>query len=428
MESKLRENINKASKLSARINNGELSLKQLLNEFSNPGAWIALDKKVIPGVQAMWLLKLALDFFPHAPTQASPKSIKQKFESLLKSADVTMSKVLMELDEDQIEIDEEEHTWSDNSIFMAFKRSANYKALFRLVRNQFSLIKDFELNKVIKGLDARHEHIDDLVFYAKTFHYFLANWFWDIENRKITYIQICHPSMDNQNIHETIRRTRFKKFIEFGVQMPNFYLDLQQYWVKHAPDPVTTYMEMNYKKRTNFIETGIERRFPRYIHLMWPVFEKTFKEKKISNIENSNFKGFVESRKKNVLDFLSNQSVVLDIFDVLFFDLLIKIYFEKYLGFKSWERVFKFMSIEEMLKKSKNTGCPLVGMINRTLYGVFFKRILYFGNIFQAYAKYKLILTEEFESQLKTWETGGDQKRTTQTCSTSDFYVFREIF
>ena len=390
----------KKYQLIEKLEVGELTFDECLKVFSDVDnyCWDFESPKEfdisndIPGSLAIFVLQKILDYFPDFNENEELNPLNE-LKECIKNCDIIFSKVLYELKTTEFRIIESvdvgiKKKIMENQMFKMFKNSREYLNLFYKVFRLFSYIKNHEL--YIEGITDT-KHIKKLIFYSRAFSYFFSDNVFN--NLKSKYVYVRIRNFDKSEIN-------FDKLFLLCNGTKNFDLGCQKYILKYGIDDVNLYSK-KYKHRLNLIINSVNEIEKNYIHLNWKLFLKLFPQvySKINIIGEKEYYSFINKLYEDIVnvDFYEYTN-----FHVLYFDFLINTYLSKIFNMGSiWETKFKCMDLDDFKKMSLLTHYPIIVRICQTLWCVSYNCVIYFGNIFEVYLKFKNILNLHFNSEIR---------------------------
>jgi len=388
-----------------KLQNSEISFKETLEilstklfvwEFEYPDEFNITE--AIPGCLAIHVLRKALSFFPNRYNHNNRNidfNPKKLIEKRLSCLDITMSKILNELNSeryDPIQEEEEEgqdtikKSLVDNQKYNMFRYSRTYNFLFEYIFKIFCLVKTYVIYKEVRDENTTNtknmlKHVKDLVFYSRAFKFFFCDIF-NVYNTKCIYIKISNRFNKTQ--------INFQEIFDLCEPTKHFYLDLTAHFLKYSLSEVDLFTN-KYKNRLNLTINTINNISKRYIHLLWKLFERKYPKifTALRDIQSKKFEKFI----KKVLGIMVSDDSLQNRFSVLYFDFLVGVYFSKIMNMGLyWDTNFKCMDINQFEEMDTLSHYPLIFRLCETLWGVSYNGTIYFGDIFQTYLKFKDII------------------------------------
>ena len=391
-----------------QLQDGNLTPQDCMSMLNESRVWDTSPDPRLPGCLAIFALKNILTAFPIINTTTSTSSPKTTLTKYVLDMDQKLCKILNELRSNDVDntVDWDEtnkpgyNFFVDNAKFRVFGGSLTYIRLFEQMFREFQLIKTHELLKGFKNRLDRKKHVETLVFYAAVFKHIMNSLFVIPTPIPIVYIAILDTI--------TVTSAKVRNVIKQCMQVPNFKLDLQYYLVQFCLSDIDLQM-YKYRNRLDFTREHILSEFPRYVHIMADLMESIYPEQanKILDIHNPKMDLFTMSLDNNLMKFINDVKTgkvwKLDIFDTLYLEFVIKVYIEKTIKFRGWSKLFKCENLEELSERRKGTQFPIIVRIYQILLGVFWRGVIYFGDVFHVYSKYAEIINTNYDGRI--WDS-----------------------
>ena len=445
-----------------KIKSKELSLEECINVLSNDNCWEfpkTTDKKQVKGVLGIFVLKRILEFFPTLSSSYNVNNnnniinVKSEFEKILKEMDFKKtSLILKELitfrngattSPNREIVEWNNSTFTNSEVFNIFKNSPTYIKLYNKINYLFSILnlnedvqslteeeeqelftkfpkkEDFLIHKKKLERKKLEDHVKDLIFYSQVLNKFYCSIFTKNYNIKDDSLILILP------VDYKISKVNLDNLFNTCEKTEKFFLNLQIFMYKYLVDNIYLYSK-KYEERANFINNIIYNIDSRYPHLLCTIIEKKYKKfyKNTCNINSKDFTKVINSKKEKLKKiFRTKKMENLKILDDLILIFYIKTWFDKILDISDWPNNYLHLDVFDKklnFKRINGEFYPIIVNLFYTCWGVLFRGSFYIGNIVYVLFKYKEIIKDNFNLELKK------SSQAMKTISIKNFLVFKK--